>query len=100
MRYDIAFKTPTGETKTTTYQDCENAGIAFTQCQQENPGCTMLHATACSSVKGFEGRTDYEPPPIQRDPVKTPRPYRRPKRNALDGVMPFYDEALSEKPWD
>lgn len=36
---------------------------------------------------------------MQYDPVKEPRKWRAPKRNERDGVMPFYDEALSEKPW-
>lgn len=99
MRYDVEFETPDGETRIAEYHNINNPGTAFALCQKANPGCTMLHATAHSGVKGFEARTDYEPPPVQRDPVREPRPYRAPQRDEKDGTMPFYDQVKSEKPW-
>lgn len=99
MKYDVEFKTPTREVKSKTYH-VANPGVAFAECQKDNPGCTMLHATAQSGIPGFVGRTDYEPPPVQRDPVTLPRPACAPKPNDKDGVMPFYDAVKSEKPWN
>jgi hypothetical protein len=99
MKYDVVFRTPEGEIKAITYWGLPNPGVAFAQCQKENPGCTMLHATAKSKIGDSLAKTDYDPPPVQRDPVKPPRPYRALKPDEKDGVMPFYDEVKSERPW-
>lgn len=99
MRYDVEFETAEGEMQTAQYHSV-NPGAAFALCQKANPGCTMLHATAHSGVQGFEARTDYEPPPVQRDPIKEPKPCRAPKPDEKDGTMPFYDQVKSEKPWN
>lgn len=99
MKYNVEFKTPTGETKIAEYW-VDNPGAAFAQCLIDNPDCTLLHATGGIKQGEYAGRIDYEPPPVQRGIVKQPRRYRRSKRHERDGIMPFYDEALSEKPWD
>lgn len=83
------------------YLDCKDVGMAFAWCQEEFPGCKVLHAVAYGRLAGqINGETHYEPPPAQRDPVKEPRKFRAPKRNERDGIMPFYYEALSQKPWN
>lgn len=40
------------------------------------------------------GATVYNPPPVQRDPVKEPRPCRALKPTEKDGTMPFYDSVV------
>jgi hypothetical protein len=89
MTYDVQFRTEDGETKIAPY-DSDNPGSAFAKCLVENPGCQLLQATARGK---FNFRIDYEPPPVQRDPVKKPHRYRAPKPNERVGEFPFYDEA-------
>lgn len=98
MRYTVQYEQD-GKQRSVEYSECKDAGMAFSWCQKEFPESKMLHATAHSGIGGYEARTEYEPP-FQRDPVKPPRAFRAPRRNERDGIMPFYDEALSEKPWD
>lgn len=98
MKFEVDYELK-GKVETSTYRGCKDAGMAFAKCQQENPGAKMLHCIASSGTGVFVGKTEYEPPPVQRDPVKAPLPARALKPNEEDCRMPFYDEALSEKPW-
>lgn len=93
--YHIKFRTPEGTYETEEVDGCD-PGNAFAKCQKAHPGAVMLMGTRQHRIKKW--RITYEPPPIQRDAEKQPRPARPPKRTERDGIMPFYDEAQSLKP--
>ena len=58
----------------------------------------MLKCIASSGISGFEAFTEYEAPPVQRDPLKRIRSFHAPKKTDKNGVLPFCDEVVSEKP--
>lgn len=76
---------------------CSSAGVAFAQCQIEHPGARMLKAQCHGQYGNADGHTDFEPPPVQRDPVKEPKPCRLPKPDEREDVMPFYDEVQQHR---
>lgn len=96
MKHIIEFEID-GKQKQEVIHDCKDAGTAFAKCQTANPGAKMLHCTAEGGVGVSRGVIEYDPPPVQRDPGKQPRPCRAPKPDEKDGVMPFYDSVLSQK---
>jgi hypothetical protein len=73
-----------------------NPGVAIAECQKMFPKAKMIKAWIDGSWKDGYGYTEFLAPPVQRDPVKEPKPYHAPKRNDREGVMPFYDEVLIE----
>lgn len=87
----------TGETKIEPIEGVD-AGSAFARCQKQHPGATMLQCTreqvTCGKVIAW---TEYCAPAVQRDPLREPRPCRTPRKDEKDGVMPFYDECISER---
>lgn len=100
MQYDVEYELD-GKKAFAKYLYCKDPGQAFAWCQQQFPGCKVVSAVAYGTVNGVvTGQTHYDAPPVQRDPVKEPRKFRVPTRNERDGIMPFYDEALSERPRD
>lgn len=74
-------------------------GEAFAKCQKLHPGAIMLQAVRRQLRAGeVVGATVYNPPPVQRDPVKEPHPFRVPKPSEKDGTMPFYDSVVNPRP--
>ena len=95
-KYTVKYVDDQNQTKTHRIEAVD-PGQAFAKCQQYHPGAAMLSALR-SGRAGGEASTTYAPPPVQRDPVKEPRPCRPPKRDELDGTMPFYNQVLGERP--
>lgn len=94
--YQIKLRTTEGKYETKEIEGCD-PGNAFAKCQKANPGAVMLQAECRSKnpENPYRGAvTRYEALPIQRDPVKEPRPARPPKPKERDGIMPFYDEVV------
>lgn len=98
MKYEVDYELD-GKIETQTFRGCRDAGMAFAKCQKDNPGAKMLHCIASSGTGIFIGKTEYEPPPVQRDPVKAPLPPSALKPDEEECRMPFYDETLSAKPF-
>lgn len=94
--YEVKFLTKGGREKIEQFEACD-PGNAFARCQKLFPGATMLAAIRDGGFMGGSGRTIFSPPPVQRDPIKEPRPARAPRQNERDGIMPFYDEVIGER---
>lgn len=94
MRYQVEYRNDgDSQSKYEEFDTCKDAGMAFARCQKLHPGAKMIHCMAFNEETGYgTAQMPHDPPPVQRDPVKEPRPCRAPKPNERDGVMPFYDE--------
>lgn len=69
-----------------------SAGEAFARCLTDHPSCKLLKARSEGSYMGGYGHTDYDPPSVQRLPVKEPRPFRKLKKHEKGCEFPFYDK--------
>lgn len=98
MKYEVIYELA-GKRKTQRYQDCRDAGMAFGWCLKDFPEAKLIECFASSGLPGYEAEMHHLPPPVQRPPVKEPHKFRAPKRNEKDGIMPFYETCLSEKPF-
>lgn len=99
MKYYVDYEEG-GAQKQEKFLDCQDAGMAFALCQKAHPLGKMLHCRASSGITGLEAHIDYDPVPVQRDPVKEPRPARAPRKTEREGVMPFFDQAESHRVYD
>lgn len=106
MKYYVDYEEG-GAKKQDKFLDCKDAGMAFALCQKAHPlgrklirlaGCCI--AEALSGITGLGAHIDYDPVPVQRDPIKEPRPARAPKKAEREGVMPFFDESESYRVYD
>lgn len=95
MQFEVEYKID-GEIHSVKYTEMKDAGMAFAWCQHENPGANMIRATAYGRSQG-EGRIVHLPPPVQRDPVKEPRPARALNKKEKGCEFIFYDQVKSEK---
>lgn len=89
FKYTVTF-TENDKKKSADY-DATSAGNAFALCLIDHPDCTLIKARSEGSYMGGYGSIDYDPPPVQRPPVKEPRPFRKPKKHEKVGEFPFYD---------
>lgn len=93
--YQIKFTDDEGE-HFERVESCD-PGSAFARCQKAHPGAVMVEAARRETSQGRTvAYTAYPAPPVQRDPVKEPRPCCAPHRDELDGIMPFYDEVVKK----
>jgi|SRR6266446_1821269 len=97
MKYEIEFEKD-GVMEVEDYKDCKDVGMAFARCQKEHKPCKLIRARAWGRFRDGEGWIDYTPPPVQRDPIKEPRPARALKSTEKGCEFPFYDEVVGHKP--
>lgn len=83
-----------GETYTQKNIWCSNPGAAFAACQKAHPDAKMIKAWV-EGAKGF-GYQEWDTPPVQRQPVKDPRPPRALKPEEKGCEFPFYDEVKTK----
>ena len=82
MRFHVDYSI-NGKAKSCVY-DAENPGTAFAKCLSDNPIAVLTKAWLHGGVNGFEGHCEFDPPPVQREPVKDPRPCRAPKSSETE----------------
>lgn len=96
--YKVKYRDKDGAEHFDSVEGC-SPGNAFAKCQKANPGAVMLEVIRSQvDTKGrVVAQTRYEALPVQRDPVKEPKPFRAPKRDEKDGTMAFYDDVIGLK---
>lgn len=98
MRYEVDYVDVDGKARVQKVPDCKDAGMAFAKAQKEHPGARMVSCRAFCRDTGYgEAQIFHEAPPVQRDPIREPRPAGPPKATDRDGIMAFYDEVKNKQ---
>lgn len=75
-----------------------NAGTAFAQCLKAYPEAKLIKATVEGHYGAGHGHMDHLPPPVQRAPMKEPRPARALRKKERGCEFGFYDEVVNPSP--